>query len=451
MRFVMCITCFAGLAFPGKAVSDVNDADARLALQIASGLATSAPADMARADVASSPAEGTGRRVTIVDAVLLLRGARGQAPAGVSGSALLKLMDEVRLHGVTERNYTLARAYRITGRLVDSSGNPLSGAVSLGDASDSQKGYGVAGASGEFSMSAGPETLQPSVYVEFPSLDGKGHINMNMRLPRSEAVSLKTDARRDFVRPDRPQTGFITGSISVGGLRASDVTADVQMGEQSGGRGVGWIENGRYHVECPVGAARLMFSAYGGKHDIARVVCSLDEPVQVSSGQTVTRDLKLPALVDLCGTIQGGADWPIRLVEINSWKSREGWMSSSVDSPARNGFWLPVEPGRYTVDVIFVKQEGTTYRQCNRVLTVTVPQGGGRAVLTVPEMPPERPLSGRVLDPSGNPVPGARMTIAPVHSTSEGCDSAHTETAADGSYQMTAPEGAYRVFVEPPR
>jgi hypothetical protein len=450
MRFLVCLvvgilSCSAALPAEG-----VNDADASLAMRIASGLANSAPPDVARADVAASEAEGSGRRVTIVDAVLLLRGARGQAPAGVRGSGLLALHDEVALHRATERNYTLARAYRITGRLVDASGNPLSGAVSLGNNTDSQKGFSMVDRSGEFSMAVGAETVQPYVSVDFPTRDGTRTIHATMRLPKSEALTPDGDARRDFVRPERPPTGFVTGTITAGDVTVVQVTVTVQMGEQVGGSIIVPVTDGHYRAECPAGTATLLIETRSGERRSSPVVFTERDGFDVSSGQTVVHDLTLPRLVRLAGSIEGGPDWPITQVFLTNWTSRGLWIGSRDSAPARSGFLLPAEPGPHRANVAFAKREDTSYVEYVCPIDLTVPERGGRTTLTLPPGRPEQTFTGKVTDPSGHPVTGGRITLSTRTIGNEKWRVyAYTVTGADGRYRFTVPDGSYFVHVEP--
>ena len=79
------LVCLAVSHALGAAPS-VSEADARLAMQIASGLAASGQPEMQVADVVSSSGEGAGPRITVLYAVKLLRGAHGLMPKGATGT-----------------------------------------------------------------------------------------------------------------------------------------------------------------------------------------------------------------------------------------------------------------------------------------------------------------------------------------------------------------------------
>jgi hypothetical protein len=456
-------------ARPGDLNNDlrVNRDDVGYALAAAGGLW--APPAVTSGDVAGMPDNAPDGRISLADAVRILRAVNGLDTLP-SPPLSAPVSDSVTLSTDLSRIYQLPRAWWIQGTVTDSAGNPIRSADPLVDVSATIE---FAGPNSIAAFSENPVSLNTGAFVapvetganavsvvtETLEHDANFRILADYRIPMPAipaTISASADATQNFTRPDPPLPGAVSGVISGADWNIFSPSMILDNGGSASVVLVGNVSPLTYTLKSGPGVGTFFLPAYAmaGSVETDLSASLVGAPVTVTSGAATEHTITLPALPTLQGGIASGTVKPTWIgvyVEtadhsiLRAYSDADATGAYKLRTPAGPvslmlGAAGPAPPGG-RADLFYVQP-------------ATVPSGGGTQNFTMPSLPALWRFSGVVTRPDGAPLAGASVALAPVLTPAEvgtgWSGSGEALTGADGKFSIALPAASYRVTILPP-
>jgi hypothetical protein len=468
---------FAAHAAPGDVNGDgsITVADAVLAARFASHVESPTAAQLAAADVASANGavrdwEVDWHDVTNIACVAggLLDFTGANAPAGY----LPPLSETLKITGDLTRDYQF-RVLRVDPP--PPPGIPVSGQVSgitegmrdplvwfIQYRQGGYSGYGTGIrpdggftkdlAAGDYSLYYGATATEAA--------DG-GTYAWQFSAPMNRTVTIDAPMTLELTAPGSPPTGTLGGSLDLGSLVPTSVTASgriVHTGAEfalASPLATGIVAPDSYSVKAIPAPYVLSFIASDPAAPETRF--NLNVPGgDITAGEAQTRDVSLPAAVPVTFNITpppGGSVAQIRLVGYRDDNTVQ--LSSTVSVPdGATSYASVAPPGDYSasVDVALASPPEDRVSLIVSYVPVTVPEGGGAVSVPIP-IPTMVTFRGHVMYPNGSPVPGATVRLGAYFDSTANLPyaaSASTVTDAAGAFSIVVPVATYGLTVYAP-
>ena len=198
------------------------------------------------------------------------------------------------------------------------------------------------------------------------------------------------------------------------------------------------ILGGGFTIYVPAGTYNVAAHLPNG----SPYMSAAERQVSVSAGERVT----LTLTVQEKDAAIAGALWDPRNQDVVSgvpgwvgaWDG-SSWTAAAIN-PGNGAYYMPVAAGVWHVNYRIDQSE---YAKAGGHRNVAV-QSGQTAVVPLPVVPKDAAIEGTVLDPNGNPLPGATVVVKGLGSEVQNLR-LHTQSAADGSFRIELPYGRYRL------
>jgi hypothetical protein len=466
----------ASATVPGDVDGDtqVTLNDVRLAVSISGGLFKAMASNVAAGDVASATGNTPDGRITILDAARILRAINGLDNLGgsASGSKALPLNDpSVAIPSNLVRNYTLPGGFTLSGTakttaglsITNQAGLPMTtGSLSFvnGGSPSSSGAASVAGTTGNYSTVLAAGTYNVKVMSQVINFDIQTGAFSNYTLQQTatpSTVSISADKTQNFVRPDLPVTGMVAGAVAGADVVPQSVDFTLSAGV---GSGSGVVDVGAYTVTAPPGAGYLsVHNDYAADSNVSVAAYLFASPLTVVSGSTLTRDITIPALGTIHGTVTPPSGTSIDSVFAGNYVVGQSAATDQytstylIQTATPNAYRLALPPGTYPLTVVLAPIATSTssmsvYFITQAVFTLvdTVKD------FTVPALASTVVFSGVVKGPGGAVLSGANVTLM-THTTSTPTSGffvvAQGKTNASGAFNISVLPGTYDVMVSP--
>jgi hypothetical protein len=388
------------------------------------------------------------------------------APAGY----LSPLSDTLSITGDLTRDYQL-RVLRVAP---SSSGIPVSGHVDgitegtkdpwVWFVQYRQSGYYGFGTGvrpdGGFTkgLEAGDYSLYYAATATEPAAGGTYAWPFSASMNRT--VTIDAPATLDLTAPQSPPTGMLAGSLDLGSLVATSVTASelpVHTGTEFAPfnpPATGIVGPDSYSVKAIPASYSLSFDANDPAVPETRFhlfVLGGD----ITAGELTTHDVSLPDSVPVTFNITPPPTGSVRQIQLTGHrKDPTAQLDSIVDIPeGATSYTSAAPPGDYSASVVVALASPPEDRVAVGVqfVPVTVPEGGGAVTVPIP-VPTMVTFRGHVTYPNGSPAPGATVTLSASRSSTANYpySAASTVTDAAGAFSIVVPTASYDVYVYAP-
>jgi hypothetical protein len=463
---ICVVTALPARAVPGDVDGNtkVEANDARLVLRSAGGLLNASSAMVTAGDVAGPAGNTPDGNLSLLDAVRILRAVNGldTLGGGTPGALAVAKLESLTVSGATTKNIQLPPGYRLTGTVKDTQGNSItlpgfpgvSGTIAFSSTSNAAAGDSdtAAVSTGAYSAVVAAGTNEASVTTSVSGITPEFQFYQYSitQTPVPASVVVNGDKVQNFVRPNLPAPGAVTGAITSPGVEIGSVNFILA----NGGSAFGAAADGDYNLQS--GPGQGTFTLYGtleANPDVSVTAALTDAPATVTSGGTTTRNITLATLATFHGSITAPAGLAIGSISAGNVGATglTGYSSSFAPDPGATAYTLAVPPGSYNVLVTFdnLTVNGASLGWSYNT-PYTVPAGDTTKNFALPALPGVVVLQGTVTGPDGKPV-GSASVFAFGGGTSAGWHaSASDTTGADGKYSLTLPNGSYTMIVSPP-
>jgi len=286
--------------------------------------------------------------------------------------------------------------------------------------------YALPVASGAWQVRPAPLPGQPYLFTsaaaEISISSGETHSNVNFSLTGTDAVI----------------AGVLVDESGAPLTDAEGWAAAVQAGNPAIHNGAP-IQAGAFRINVPAGDYRVGAHLPAGGDYLS----AGERLVSVASGDTTTVTLTVRtkdaviggALVDPRNAGQPVSGLPALVA---AW-SQGNWAAAPVN-PDNGTFALDVAAGLWRVSYRIASQQ---YARLDGAQNVPV-ESGQMVLVGLPVTLKDARLEGQVLDPDGNPLSGARISVRGFEGAVEGLW-LHTTSRADGTFSLALPYGRYRL------
>lgn len=470
------VLCLGGprpaAAEPGDLNGDtvVDMEDVVLALEIAGGLTESDFFHIADGDVAGGPENSPDGELSLLDAVRIARAVNGLDDLGGGGPgdppAVLPKMDSVTFAANFSKSYKLDPAFHVTGTVTDTQGQPITNAALVGDIFRSTTGT----ISFEHATNVYASGDDTPIFGEtdFEILTAQGLNNVTIHTQVSDVNSINGATTNytvvqnavpatlnvtgnmtgvAFVRPDLPAPGTLTGMVT--GTNFTPTT--VFYSSDAGSFEIATLTGSTYSLHSGPGTGSLL--VYGnltGDTNVSVQTYQYGNPVTVSAGVTTTRNVTIPTLATLTGTVTAPAGLKATSASISNFQTGQNvYISSNSLSDTDQEFKLAVPPGTYSLSVSLPQRQfGGSSLSLSHAVQVTLNAGANTRNVTLPAIPANVTFTGTVTGTGNEPLSDISVsafgTVANNYTAS-----AYTETGANGAFTLTLPPGTYTVYLSP--
>lgn len=460
---------------PGDVDGDtlVTSNDSWLALMIAGGTFKALAPMVANGDVASATGNTPDGRISLVDAVRIIRAVNGLDTLGGSGTPApsAALSDTVTLSVNTAKNYKLPKGFTVSGTAKDTGGLSITNQAGLplvtgtvnftSAANPAIAGTGQAAPNtGAYSTLLGAATYNVTIessVVNFNVITGKLESYSIVQTASPSSVTVSADKTQNFVRPDLPASGTVAGTVTSTSTTVQAVTFTLD----AGGSGQGQPTAGSYSIPAPPGTGHISMS---GKYTLDSNVgfgeYQFGSPVTVTPGGSVTHNLTVPALGAIHGliTVPAGTTFSTTFAGNFPFSQSTGideYYSLYQNQAASPGsYHLALPPGTYPMSINLAypsKPASTT--TVNYLTQATFTAADVVQNITLPALGAPIVFSGMVQDSSGKALSGATVQLTP-HNTGSLPNgyyaTATATTDASGNFAMNILPSTYDVLVTPP-
>lgn len=462
-------------AVPGDIDGDtqVTVNDVRLGVMISGGLFNALSQMVTNGDVASASGNTPDGRITLLDAVRILRAINGLDTLGTSSAPApsAPLRDSLTLTVTTAKNYKLPAGYTVSGTATDTFGQSITSQAGLplvtgsvdfaATSSPGLTGSAQAAANtGAYSVVLGAAAYNVTISSNVVNVNlstGKLASYTVKQAPGPPSLTVSGNTTQNFVRPPLPQPGTVAGTVAGTNITVSSVT----LTQSDGGSGASAPASGSYSLTAPPGTGHI---SIGGKY-VADTTVGFGEyqfssPVTLASGATVTHNITVPTLGAIHGTVTVPATTAFSSVFCGNYLltqagTTDEFFSEYPNQAANPGaYHLALPPGTYPMlfNLSYPSKPNST-TTINYVTQATFTSADVVQNFTLPALGAAIVLSGNVQDSAGKALSGANVTLAP-HLTGTpppgyyATGSATTD--ASGNYSMNILPGTYDVQVSPP-
>jgi hypothetical protein len=288
-----------------------------------------------------------------------------------------------------------------------------------------------------------------------------GTYRWEFRADLNRDVSVAGPAKVDAVAPSPPLPGELTGALATSNIIPSlvnglshpepfrgfpDVTKSLLTSQ-------GVVGPSSYRLKAIPTTQRVTFRAgFTGNPDLFYTLTLSPNP-ELTAGQTVSRDVAIPAAVPVSLNIQPPAGTNIAGASLAMALSG-GAMTLTTTPKMTDATTLAsaLPPGDASVDISIhptaPSKEDPAYSTRR---TLTVPPSGGSLPIALPNLPALVALNGTVTYPNGAPAAGVVVAVTTAPSRLAGASeygfSARTPTDAQGRYEIHLPADRYIVQV----
>jgi hypothetical protein len=462
------------LAAPGDLDGDgyVTLNDSKIALRLVGGLAKGTEVLVASADVSSdSGAPVPDGAVSLADIIRITRAAsKLDILSASAGTYPLPISSAVTISGDAARNFALPGGFKVSGIVKDSAGVNVRGNIkfrshSNGALTVSELVRIGTTNTGRFTaiLPAGTYdvTIQPRTQVVSP--DFSSFYTSFYDVPLSSPLVVSADSDQSFVQPALPATGVVTGTVTPATFVQSDAYLYASPGSAVGDArflGVGTATGQTYNGKAQAGTFYLWLEGYNAQDGNNYIDYIPDDPITVIAGGTTTRNVDLPAFVQVSGKVTAPEGTTTAGVSLSPqgpfpWTTAypvQSYYDYSQGADTR-AYRLAVCPQAYDLDASI---SSVTVESSTLDYTFHQPLQVGAADMvkdiTFDPLPPNRHLSGTVTGPGGAVVAGAMVYALTVYPNTSGSYyvGSTTYTGADGAYHLTLPDGQYTLTITPP-
>ncbi len=474
---VALVACILGLggsrpaaAAPGDLNGDtvVDMQDVVLALEIAGGLTESDIFSATDGDVAGGPGNTPDGKVSLLDAVRIARAVNGLDDLGGGGPgdppAVLPKMDSITFAANFSKSYQLDPAYRLTGTVADSRGQSISsfeqvgqlirntsGEISFDHATNVMASDSASVNFGEFDFSAvaapGQNNVTIFTYVsEFNTANGTSSTYSVVQNAVPATLNVVGDSTGlSFVRPDLPAPGTLMGTVSGSNFTPTSVVFSTESGIDASAT----VTGTNYSMKSGPGTGALdIFGNLTGEAGVLVYLFQTGSPVTVASGATTTRNVTIPTLATLTGTVTAPNGLKAAAASISNFQGTQNEFSSSnALSDTDQAYKLAIPPGTYNLSVSLPQQSfGNSHLNLSYGQQVTLNAGENTRNITIPAIPANVTFTGTITGPGNTPVPDVNVDV---YGTVANNFTAYafTQTGANGTFSLTLPPGSYTVFI----
>jgi hypothetical protein len=279
--------------------------------------------------------------------------------------------------------------------------------------------------------------------------------------PMNRTVTIDAPTTLELTAPDSPPTGTLGGSLDLGSLVPTSVTASARIVHTGteftlfNPLVTGIVAPASYSVKATPAPFALSFTA----SDPAAPETSFQLSVpggDITAGEAQIRNVSLPDAVPVAFNITtppGGSVARIRLAGYR--ENNTVQLHSTVAVPDGATTYSSVAPpGDYSagVDIALASPPEDRVSLSVSHVPVTVPEGGGAVTVPIP-VPTMVTFRGHVTYPNGSPAPGAMVTLGAFEdSTAPAPYTAYASTVTDaaGAFSIVVPTASYDVYVYAP-
>ncbi len=461
------------MASPGDVDGDdsITLFDAALTLEIAAGITEADEFTSVDGDVASDSGNTPDGKVTLVDAVRIARAANGLDdeignPPGGAIAALPK-MDNVTFAGNFTKNYKLDPSYKVQGTVTTTTGQPITSTEITATSVRTIQGTISFQHATNF-MAYGSDSPEDGT-TDFTVFTDRGTNNVtihsdvtefnitNGSMQRYSVVQDASPATLNvtgdmtgvaFVRPNLPAPGMVQGNIT--GTNFTPTSAFFAL--DAGSYAQATLNGSAYSVlSGPGNGSMTVYGNLTGDNSVSVMADLNGTPIVVNPGGMTLKDLAVPTLATLTGTVTAPGGLKVTSASIGQFSQGVDYFNSSygMDATAQT-YKLAIPPGTYPL-MLSLPQTTHPASTLNLSYSVsaTLNAGANTKNVTLPALPANVTFSGVVTGPDNAPLPGASVSATGSH-TSGYLATAYGTTNASGAFSLTLPAGTYSVFINPP-
>jgi hypothetical protein len=405
---------------------------------------------------------------------------------GGSGTYALDLTDTVTITGNLTKNYKLPGGFRLSGTVKDLRGLSVSsfsfdpikgtllqttGSLLLRSTTDPNAVYSAAAQAdtGNYSVILPAGTYNAVVNSSIMASDATGFTMYSIAdtSVTPSTVTVTADKTQNFVRADLPGPGTLTGTVTGTNFEPQSLTFYLGGDGFGSGSSQATFEppSTSYSMTSGPGNGRFMVSGHyapgGVVNDQVTVQGILfNQTATVTSGGTTTKNLTIPTLVEVNGTVTAPTGETLTSVGLfgnNLYQTNtDSFISSwSIDPAAQTSPYILAVPAGsyYQVASLTEKTFGAARLNLSYGRSLAVP-ATNPANFTLPAIPQNFVFDVIVTGPDNKPISNASVFMNTKSTTGTLPTGyycyASTNTDAAGHFALTVPAGTYYVNISPP-